>query len=262
MLKRLKSLLTQQIHDIKNDVRFYHRQQQYRRQGWRWLSANDNVALAARLMFALNRYALFTGRSEIKDYIYRLKNCLLAWLYQNGYCVSVHQERQKLECTSCGGTGENWHWDDDYCQHCGGTGIYRDTILYCFKFDISGSRYIWHQPAPLVWWGVECDDHELYAWLPKQSEYHPLTERQVELYCLTVFEFLRSHQAMKYRKKIWSKDGPEYQWVHILQPPLVLDRLIRRNWRNFKNHLRWEWHRWRRDKPIIGIKYAEDEIPF
>lgn len=109
-----------------------------------WLSRNNPDAIAARCMWALNRHAR-TGRGY--EIIYPLKQVLIRLFHARGLCKAVTIQKQELKCWDCGGTG-----DDGDCWKCGGTGVYRSTYLYRFAFEISGRRYVWHQPVKLAEW--------------------------------------------------------------------------------------------------------------
>lgn len=115
------------------------------------------LPVACGAMFHLNRYAQQVERHNASP-IYNLKNRFVRMLYEFGYCRSVTQQKQILECWACEGTGRNDPWDTSVqpsCWKCGGTGVYRVVTLYRFTFDVRGMRWTWHQPCDLVGWPVD-----------------------------------------------------------------------------------------------------------
>lgn len=132
----------------------------YTRIWFAWIRASlshpwPGAAQAAQSLFALNRHARSDrgGRASI----YALKSKLIKLFYDQGRCAGVTLHKQTLECTS------RWHWmgsfadddddsDDSGCPKCGGTGIYRETLLFNFHFVFEDRAYSWHQPAQLATW--------------------------------------------------------------------------------------------------------------
>lgn len=105
---------------------------------------------AAAGLFTLNRYAKYKQCSERnKHEIYELKNEFLRLLYAHGFCTAAWLHRLTLaarQCRECGGSGEG-------CGACGGSGIFREGRIlsfWCFRFEIDGKFYCWHQPLDLV----------------------------------------------------------------------------------------------------------------
>ena len=103
---------------------------------------------AARAMFELNRYAKDAGR-ETADRIYGLKNPLVKHLWSGGHCVAIHRhtvQHEEKECWGCEGLG---------CERCAYTGIWKpaeQVEFLCFRFEVHGKRFSWHQPARLAAW--------------------------------------------------------------------------------------------------------------
>jgi hypothetical protein len=243
------------FNSFKNDIKNYLRQWQYRFQARQWLRANNDVTLVANLMLKLNRYARVT-RHQRKRYIYQLKNCLVHWLYKNGYCTMARQQNQTLECDACDGTGI--YWTGDYCYHCGATGIYRETLLYQFFFDVAGKKYKWHQPANLVWWPVELEDEMPGEWTAPHNHGEFLEPSLIQLYTMTVYEFLRKHQAIEYRERFWNGQGePKFRSMK-LEPSLVLGHIVRSHWSILRECIRFEWREWK----WRNLRINDDEIPF
>ncbi len=123
---------------------------QYRR---RQMAANYLLSLdrfsrlpaVCEAMFHLNRRVRDRRKNAFTQTVYSLKNQFVEHLYRAGYCVAAERHHQELKCY-CGGS----RW----CEKCDGTGIYRETTLYYFKFDLGDRFYVWHQPAELVTWPV------------------------------------------------------------------------------------------------------------
>jgi hypothetical protein len=250
---------------IKNDLQQYFKQQQYRWQGHRWLQANG-VALAARLMFQLNQYAGSTQRHEAKDYVYRLKNCFIHWLYQNGYCQEVRQQIQTLRCNSCIKGIYYGCGTEEECWHCGGTGIYRETILYQFRFGIGGQVYIWHQPSSLVWWPVTLKNEMPNAWQATKSDskYRFLSIEQVELYSLTLYEFLRKQRALESQSWVWVDNWTkERRMIKRIEPPVTVEQMTKHWQLHLEHQLQRRWRQIKRHfvRPVQH-RLTDDEIPF
>lgn len=122
-----------------------HRRQRYAAD---YLSALDPVArrqAVCETLFYLNRRIRGRKKGGFETRVYALKNQLVEHLYRAGHCTSAAIHHQALKCY-CGG--------DAWCEKCDGTGIYRETTLYYFKFDVGDRFYVWHQPAELVTWPV------------------------------------------------------------------------------------------------------------
>jgi hypothetical protein len=67
---------------------------------------------------------------------YTLKNLLIKYLYEYGYCIEVLEHKRDHECWTCEGEG---------CFRCGGTGVHHTELLYGFTFYLAGKTYKWHQ---------------------------------------------------------------------------------------------------------------------
>lgn len=103
----------------------------------------ERLPAVCEAMFHLNRRVRDRKRSPFTQTVYSLKNQFVEHLYRAGYCVAAERHYQQLKCY-CGGSA--------WCEKCDGTGIYRETTLYYFKFDLGDKFYVWHQPAELVTW--------------------------------------------------------------------------------------------------------------
>ncbi|MCQ3977664.1 MAG: hypothetical protein DPW09_29910 [Anaerolineae bacterium] len=109
---------------------------------------------AAQAMFNLNRYVKHeTCSARNRREIYGLKNDLIRWLYEAGFCREAYlhlKELEAQECWNCSGTRVAYY--DDYgvdtCRRCRGTGIYRGkrTLKFVvFRFFINEQPFSWHQ---------------------------------------------------------------------------------------------------------------------
>jgi hypothetical protein len=101
---------------------------------------------ACAAMYRLNRYAKHPRCSAPDKFeIYRLKNGLIRWLYESGYCrlAWIHRlELPEQQCRECCGDG-------GFCGHCDGSGIWREARqveFWCFKFVLREQTYCWYQP--------------------------------------------------------------------------------------------------------------------
>lgn len=153
-----------------------------------WLRANDPDAIAARCMWGLNRHARTGSGQRI---IYPLKSALIRTFFGRGLYKTVTIQKQALECWDCGGTGDD---GGGYCYKCDSSGVYRTIYLYRFVFEISGRRYVWHQPVDLVNW---LDLSEYPAWAGKEpGKYDGHAGERLDapltwLYAAAVVEYLR-----------------------------------------------------------------------
>lgn len=218
-------------------VKQWLRWQRNRFEARRWIKANG-PRVAAEAMFHLNRQA--RQKTMASRLIYDLKNRLVRWLYEQGYCRMVSAQQQNLICWTCDGTGE--YYTGAECWKCDGTGVYASHRLYLFVFEVDGRRYTWHQPARWVDWQVNLAD-------TRESEYHHngtgyyLAAEVRDLYIATVYEFLRGQGV----------DGlPALPSLRAA----ILGDWQRSCWRHY--WLDWRWRRRaRRGKGLI-----DDEIPF
>jgi hypothetical protein len=87
-------------------------------------------------------------RNQYRFISYSLKNELVKYLYERGYCIEALLHCQKFECWSCSGTGE--YWSGETCFKCDGSGVFREVWHYAFRFEVRGRRFSWHQPKTLV----------------------------------------------------------------------------------------------------------------
>lgn len=104
-------------------------------------------------LHSLNRLCKHASCSTAnKSEIYDIKNRMVELLYRTGYCTACWQHILVLPPKPCWDCGGGRPVDDDYCDKCGGTGIYlheKRLTFYCFRFQI-GRGYCWHQPDSLV----------------------------------------------------------------------------------------------------------------
>lgn len=164
--------------------------------GW-WIFAKAllqskpwSVSNASERMFRLNVTARNLKRHPIVDQIYELKNVLIKYLYQHGYCVEVKLHSQKRVCHSCDGTGVHLYSGED-CWKCDGTGIFAVTQLYAFRFDIAGRRYAWHQLRKLVDYPIVLTDAEPGPFVePTPKDELALKLDEAWLACCAVWWFL------------------------------------------------------------------------
>lgn len=231
----------------------YLRQELHRRQSRRWLRANDDTALVARLLFELNRDLRQFKFSSRRNDIYRLKSLLIEYFYKHGLCRSVSLQKQELECWSCNGSGEYMGLED--CRKCSGTGVYRTHWLYQFVFTIGQRIYIWHQPkdlvkfqVSLVWMGGRYSE-------TKDDSAGGLNNRIRDLYLIAIVEYLKSRgvDGLAAAVETWSfrqavRSDLWDLWRKLLRRPgLLLLRDRFKQLRVFFETGRWE---------------TEDEIPF
>jgi hypothetical protein len=138
---------------------------------------------ACEYLFNLNRYAKHESCSDQnRDDIYDLKTELVALLYRHGYCTECYLHTSELaakSCWSCDGTG-TWEsdWGDysDKCWKCNGSGVYlnaKTLTFVCFRFNVAGQTYCWHQPEDLVLFNYEVTA-ESSTWTPGDEE-KPIT---------------------------------------------------------------------------------------
>ncbi|MCZ2153174.1 MAG: hypothetical protein LC114_04615 [Bryobacterales bacterium] len=116
-------------------------------------------------LFRLNRYTKSASSSAYRDEVYRLKNRILELLYRHGYCTECYEHHRALGpkyCFGCDGAGSSEHVGGsgavygDNCYRCNGTGIFRPATtleFVCFRFNVEGTSYCWHQPKRLVKFG-------------------------------------------------------------------------------------------------------------
>lgn len=206
-------------------LRMWWRYCQQSSQARRWLKANGDVKTAAYTMFHLNRIAQ-NGHS--KHFIYDLKSRFVQWLYEAGYCESVSLQKQTMTCWGCGGSGEAFFGDED-CHKCGGTGIYRQHLLYRFVFNIDGRTYVWHQPRSSVQYSVQITELGLSEYGDRQRFYGALNREVSELYMTVMVEFLRT------------KGGGMVNLSHHVALRYAIRGTLRSGWID----ITWGWRRWR-----------------
>jgi hypothetical protein len=112
------------------------------------------LPVGCEYLFNLNRYAKYKSCSdENRQDIYELKTGIVELLYRHGYsteCFEHHQQVPGARCFGCGGTGI-WvrHRNEEFCRRCDGSGLYgkpKTLTFVCFRFNVGGSIYCWHQP--------------------------------------------------------------------------------------------------------------------
>lgn len=166
--------------------------------GW-WIFAKAllygkpwSLSHTAEQMFRLNVTARNLRRHPLTDQIYELKNVLIKYLYQHGYCVEVKLHFQKRVCHACGGDGI--YWNGEECWKCDGTGIFAVTQLYAFRFDIHGKRYAWHQLRKLVDYPITLTDAQPGPFVePTPKDELTLKLDEAWLACCAVWWFLLFH---------------------------------------------------------------------
>lgn len=145
-------------------------------------------AAAVEAMIALNIFARMSNDRDKKEWIYELKNALVRSLYERGHCINGSKVIQRLRCWG------TWNYDcDQLCQKCGGTGIYREIVLYRFTFDVGGRRITWHQPQDLVTWPVE-KARPLFGEYKDRRE-RPALKFNFNINCFTVWWNLKRYKA-------------------------------------------------------------------
>lgn len=170
------------------------REREILRQSRTWLKANPNSTLVMDAMYHLNHLA--KSHRWNQDVIYTLKNGLVRWLYEQGYCTSLTAEKQVQECWACDGTGEDQYEYGETCQKCGGTGAYREHMLYRFVFKYQGKTYVWHQPERFVTWPIKFTDAELRRFNDCELVNTPPYAFDFRYYYITlVYWFLRFKKA-------------------------------------------------------------------
>lgn len=156
--------------------------------GWRLfcralpVSRYGSVAEAAEWMYRLNVFARSIKRHVIIDQIYILKNDLIRYLYQHGYCTEVTIQSQTFPCWGTWGS----ECDED-CQKCGGTGIFRTVELYAFRFLVDGVKYAWHQPAKLIDFEVDITDPQSTEFTAPRKDEAILSMEDAWLGCCVVW---------------------------------------------------------------------------
>lgn len=166
--------------------------------GW-WIFAKAlfqskpwSLSHTAELMFHLNVTARNLHHHPLTDQIYELKNALIKYLYQHGYCVEVKLHSQKRICHACNGTGVYYTGED--CWKCDGTGIFAVTQLYAFRFDVHGRRYAWHQLRKFVDYPITLTDTQPGPFVePTPKEDLVLKLDEAWLACCVVWWFLFFH---------------------------------------------------------------------
>lgn len=233
----------------------------------RWLRSSNDTEIATRCMFYLNRHAQKTQHNKaLKQKIYSLKSRLIKKLYQEGYAVKVSTQRQVLRC---------WHtWEynsgeENHCDRCFDTGIYRDHLLYNFVFRVGGRHYSWHQPESLVDFPVEITEESEGEYVRGEGEPNTLTTTALATYLFAVSIFL---EIPIERKGFTDALMGELRCDHCNGAGFVTGRHWRDCYKCYGQGSRW--------KIVNGIKYkwanrskwfvkekvsdgiSEDEIPF
>lgn len=249
-------------------LKHFWRDWNYLQQSRAWLLANRNSTLPLDAMFHLNHAAKHLT-STPRLVVYGLKNELVKWLYQNGYCVHATQERQTFECWDCGGTGEDgWH-DYEPCSKCDGTGVYREHLLIRFVFVYQGKRYIWHQPSAYVNWDVQFADTEIH---PFKGDSNPvsthLSNAFYNHYIGAVYAFLRLNGVPKKNLPTWFNlwKAIQAEWMDTHQ--YYNYRRLRRRVINFMWDVQHIGHNVKRLWAFLGtgelpvVEVSDDDIPF
>lgn len=223
------------------DLKLYVKKLTLKQAARQWVEA-EGLKAACLSMYHLNRvthYSRIHSRA-----IYALKNKLVEWLYENGYCIAVTWQCQTLDCWTCAGTGE--YAEGETCWKCGGSGIYATHELYKFVFLVKERTYVWHQPASLVNFVERCDTDHNPQYLHKPVSYYRQYDPDLlSVYYFTVRTFL---QDAGYRDLIDIGPTPKTLWRSFVSE---VDRRVQQ----FFKHLRRV-----RDEHIAHADY--DEIPF
>lgn len=144
----------------KEQSRRAHQAEQDRLNG-RYPSCLDAIPDACRALFELNRFANHRtcDRSDRTE-IYLVKNEFIALLYRMGFCTAAWEHRAPRPeriCRRCEGTGDLFG-SGDACYECPeceyGNIPARVDIFACFRFEIAGTVYTWHQPCNLLMFQV------------------------------------------------------------------------------------------------------------
>ena len=225
----------------RSPLQLYWQAARLRRQARAWLRGDDPNRIAAHCMYHLNHAA---WANEKFQPVYKAKNHLVRLFYYFGFCRSVRIHTQTLNCWECGGSGDDGHGAGT-CWKCGGTGIYRQHLLYAFRFDVNGRTYTWHQPKDLVTWPVPPDFAPITEYEPRPSHQRfslgmPLPI--LELYAVTVNEYL-------VRQGIDRKDLPAYG-------PRSLVQALQSTWRLSKLANRLRRFRWKMRQVPGRVRHA------
>jgi hypothetical protein len=175
--------------------------------------------------FALN---ILTREKRLKLMNYRafymLKNELIKYLYQHGYCVEVLEHMQQLECWTCEGEG---------CARCDDTGIYRTIYLYAFIFRVQGKLFKWHQLQNKCDYAVTLTDATQRPYdAPPSRDIVQMTERS------EIWAFLRLWFGL------WlcgMRSLPRIQ-ADILLERMFLPERLRVPWCTLRRAVREAWH--------------------
>lgn len=204
----------------RSPLQLYWQAARLRRQARAWLRGDDPNRIAAHCMYHLNHAA---WADEEFQPVYKAKNHLVRLFYYFGFCRSVRIHTQTKNCWECGGSGDDGHGAGT-CWKCGGTGIYRQHLLYAFRFDVNGRTYTWHQPKDLVNWAVQPDFAPIVEYEPRPQRVEVLPLPILELYAVTVNEYL-------VRCGMDRQDLPAYG-------PRSLSQALRSTWRLSKTNNR------------------------
>jgi hypothetical protein len=240
-------------------------------------SRRTSVVDAAYSMAILNRFA--KGALEpVKNDIYYLKQHMTKYLYTH-YPTDVRLLKQTLKCHSCDGTGtytrRSWDGDilwEDYCNHCGGTGIYNTIEILAFTFHIGKETVSWHQPRNLVTFDafIPCDVGVYEG--EKPARYSRSQSGEFLLDYLTVREFLVQENMIEGRVCLWR--GLR---VDLSRLRHTLPYLFRQQWNKFVDWLIGDrmyqygelyWFNDDYDDPLPDDEFDDDnfnddnEIPF
>lgn len=169
----------------------YFSQVRTRAQVRRWLSAlSDPCATAARSLFLLNRHA--RDCSPDRPAIYALKQAMLRHLCTTRP-YAARPQMQKRYCRRCDGSGV--HWRGEPCFACNGTGVYSETDLVLFQFEIGGIPYSWHQIKAYIDWPVQFSERPHAEWVDYAPCGSILPDAHRDVLTWTVYEYLQSAGA-------------------------------------------------------------------
>ena len=236
-------------------------------QGWKtflWVLFNEqdltSLAHAAEWMYRLNVTARAIGRHPITDQIYELKNELVKYLYQHGFCTELKLHSQKRMCRSCDGTGDYYGQE---CDRCDGSGVYAVTPLYAFRFEIEGKRYAWHQLRRLVDFPVALTQQESGDFIePQVHEDAVLKLQDAWLGCCVVWWCLKWH-GVTAELRLFSQTRMRIRTALKLDVFSMWRYRVRIAWLGWINQLRLKWQRRSRDplKDML-IMVEPDEMEY
>lgn len=140
----------------------------------------DALRPAADAMFNFNRFTKWNDCSFLRRReLYKLKEDLIARLYQFGYCHSLRLhtiDSEEEYCRACEGSKQDWRGES--CSTCEGKGVIvkrgqKEYLAFCFR--IEDKYYNWHVPKGAVDFEYELKDapeqtYQHAEWSPRSGE--------------------------------------------------------------------------------------------